>query len=404
MWYAGIDWADTHHDTQVIDEAGRQIASKRVAHTKAGVETLISFLNAIPGLQHKDQLACIIETSRGLLITSLLEAGFTVYPVHPKTVDRRRGAAGTKTDQVDAYLLAKLGRSELADLRQLQPDAPLIAELKDLTRDQQGLIQMQTRLINQIKACLKAYYPAALHLFSHIQQPITLLFLQAYPTPQEAMAATVEQLTRLLKQGKHPQASKAAHRIFAHLHEPQLQASEVTTRTKSRLLLALVQQLQPLIQQIADYEEVIADLFLSHADRAIFESLPGAGARLAPRLLAEVGDDRTRYADAQGLSALAGTAPVLYQSGNYRKAHRRHACLKHLRNALYQFAWQSTHSQAWASAYYQRKRQEGKSHSVAVRALSHVWVRILYAMWITRTPYDPSIFEAARQAHAPRAA
>jgi transposase len=404
MWYAGLDWADTKHDVVIIDDAGRQVASKQVPHTKTGVETLITFLISITGPEKKDQLACIIETSRGLLITALLEAGFTVYPVNPKIVDRRRGAAGAKTDQIDAYLLAKLGRSELADLRRLEPDSPKIAELKELTRDQDALVQMQTRLVNQLTACLKAYYPVALQLFSKLHQRSTLLFLQAYPTPQAAQRASTQQIIDVLKGASHPTAEKVAPKLVETLRQPSLHADAVTTSTKSRLALALIAQLLPLLEQIAEYDRVIEDLFLSHADSHLFESLPRAGKRLAPRLLAEIGDDRARYQDATGLAALAGTAPVLYQSGNFKKAHRRHACLKHLRNALYQFAWQSTQTETWAADYYQRKRKEGKSHSVAVRALSNVWTRILYAMWITHTPYDPAIFETARQAHALRAA
>ena len=127
-----------------------------------------------------------------------------------------------------------------------------------------------------------------------------------------------------------------------------------------------------------------------------------ADKRLAPRLLAEIGVDRTRYADAASLQALAGTAPVAFQSGNYAKARKRYACLKPLRNALYQFAWQSTLQEEWALAYYQRKRAQGKSHSMAVRALANVWVRIIYRMWVTQSCYQAAIFEAARRAHAPR--
>jgi len=116
---------------------------------------------------------------------------------------------------------------------------------------------------------------------------------------------------------------------------------------------------------------------LTHEDHEIFTSLPRAGKRLAPRLLAEIGDDRTRYENASSLQALGGTSPVLFQSGMYRKAHRRLGCIKPLRNALHQFAWQTTHSEPWARAYYQRKRAEGKSHTVALRALANVWVRIV---------------------------
>ena len=150
MWYAGIDWADTKHDVVVLDDTGHQVASKRVAHTKGGLETLVQFLGGISGPAQKEHMACIIETNHGLLIAALLEAGFPVYPVNPKTIDRRRVPSGAKTDLIDAYLLAKTGRSDLTDLRRLQPDSPLIQELKTLTRDQEQLIQMQTRLVNQL--------------------------------------------------------------------------------------------------------------------------------------------------------------------------------------------------------------------------------------------------------------
>ena len=375
MWFAGIDWADTHHDALVIDEMGHQVGSLRVAHTKAGLDDLKRFLLDIA--KTADQLACIVETSHGLLIAALLEAGFTVYPVNPKTVDRRRNAAGVKTDAIDAYLLAKTGRADLTDLRPLKPDTRLVAELKLLTRDQDSLIESQTRLVNQLTACLKTYYPVALTLFSKLHQHLTLIFLQTYPTPAAAMAASAEEIATLLSKERHPHPTQGASRIVHLLHQPHLVADAVTTRAKSRLMLAVVSQLLPLLEQIAHYDKEITRLFLSHEDTEVFGSLPRAGKRLAPRLLAEIGEDRARYADAASLQALAGTAPLVFQSGNYAKVRKRFACLKPLRNALYQFAWQSTHQEPWALDYYRRKRAAGKSHTVALRALANVWVRIV---------------------------
>ncbi len=152
MWYAGIDWADQHHDALVIDEKGHQTGSLRVDHSPKGFAHLNTFLEQIIGSEPKEQMACIIETTHGLLIAHLLEAGWPVYPVNPRTVDRRRGASGAKTDTIDAYLLAKTGRADLADLHRLQPDSEKIAELKLLTRDQDALVHMQTRLVNQLTA------------------------------------------------------------------------------------------------------------------------------------------------------------------------------------------------------------------------------------------------------------
>jgi hypothetical protein len=274
--------------------------------------------------------------------------------------------------------------------------------LKTLTRDQDALIQTQTRLVNQLKACLKEYYPAALHLFAKLQQRSTLVFLQAYPTPQAAQAASVEAITATLRTGKHTNPRQVAPKIVEELHRPQLVASEVIVRAKARLMRSLVKQLLVVIEEIASYDKAIHTLFLTHNDQDLWSSLPGAGKRLAPRRLPEWGEDRSRYADGSSVQTLAGTAPVPFQSGNYAKAHKRFACLKPLRNVPHQFARATTRQEAWARDYYQRKRAEGKTHSMAVRALANVWVRIIYRMWVNKTSYQTATFEAARLAHAPR--
>jgi transposase len=402
MWFAGIDWADAHHDVAVVDEMGRQHGALQVAHSAAGLETLVTFLRGYAA--NPEQIACIVETTHGLLITALLEAGFPVYPVNPKTLEHWRKPSGAKTDTIDAYLLARKGRSDLGELRRLAPDSPLVQELKLLTRDQDALVQTQTRLVNQLTACLKSYFPTALALFKKLQQVSTLAFLQRYPTLELAEAASVEELTAFLRSlPRFPSPGRAAERIHTQLHQPQLRADAATTRVKARLAQALVAQLVPLLEQIAAYDEEIERVFRQHPDAALFVSLPGAGKRLAPRLLVGWGDDRDRYASAQSMQGLAGTAPVAFQSGKYCKAHKRYACIKPLRNALYQFAWQST-KEAWALEYYQRKRREGKSHSVALRALANQWVRLIHAMWRTEQPYDEAIFRTAQEAHARPAA
>jgi transposase len=386
---------------EVQDEGGKRVGARRFAHSHAGLNELKAFLLGIAA--SPEELACIVETNHGLLISFLLEAGIPVYPVNPKSANQLCKAAGAKTDRIDAHLLAKLGRFDLAELRRMAPDSLTVAELKTLTRDQDALIQTQTRLVNQLKACLKEYYPAALQLFAGaLQQRSTLLFLQAYPTPQTAQAASVEAITATLRAGKHTNPRRVAPKIALELHRPQLLANEVIVRARSRLMLSLVKQLLVVIEEIASYDKAIRPLFLSHPDQDLWRSLPGAGKRLAPRRLPEWGDDRSRYADGNSVQTLAGTAPVPYESGNYAKAHKRFACLKPLRNALQQFAWQSTQHETWARDYYQRKRAQGKTHSIALRALANMWVRIIYRMWVNKTCSQTATFEAAKRAHAPR--
>ena len=248
--------------------------------------------------------------------------------MNPKTTNWLRKAAGAKTDRIDAYVLAKTGRFDLAELRRMTPDSPTVAELKTLTRDQDALIQTRLRLVNQLTACLKEYSPAALQLFTTLHQRSTLMFLQAYPTPQAAQAASVEEITATLRAGKHSTPRRVAPMIVAEVHRPQLVASPVMVRAKSRLMLSLVKQLLVVSEEIKSSDKAISTLFLTHNDQELWSSLPRAGKRLAPRRLPEWGDDRSRYADATSVQSLAGTAPVPFQSGNDAKAHKRFACLK----------------------------------------------------------------------------
>ncbi len=259
MWYVGLDWADTHHDVEVPYLAGKRVGVRRFAHSHQGLNELKQFVLSIA--TDPEQLACIVETNHGLLITFLLEAGIPVYPVNPKTANHLRKAAGAKTDQIDAHLLAKLGRLDLGELRRLEPDSAIVQELKTLTRDQDALIQAQTRLVNQLTACLKEYYPVALKLFTKLQQRSTLLFLQAYPTPEAVQAASLDEITATLRAGKHTNPSQVAPSIFAEVHRPQLVASEIIVRAKSRLMLSLVKQLLVVLQEIASYDKAIRPLF-----------------------------------------------------------------------------------------------------------------------------------------------
>jgi transposase len=290
-----------------------------------------------------------------------VEAGVALYPVDPGRLKALRKPAGAKTDALDASALARLGRSELRELRRLVPDSDLVRELKVLTRDQDGLIQQQTRRVNQLTACRKEVYPVALGPFSQLQQRSTLAFLAAFPTQQQAAEAGTDAIATVLLRAKHPTARAPAARIAGQLQAPQLRADVATARAKARLTQALVAQLQLLVEQIAAYDAAVTALFAAHADRDLFASLPGAGKRLAPRLLAEWGEDRGRYAGAPSVPALAGTCPVLCQSGQYARARHRRACCKPLRQALHLFARESLHADAAARAYYLRRARGGQS-------------------------------------------
>lgn len=397
-YYAGIDWSSDHHDVVVLDKEANKVRTFQVKHSVEGLkqlcDTLIDLAQGDPS-----RVGVIIETSHGLLVGALLDAGFTVYHVNPKESERRRKPSGAKTDPIDAHNLAKMLRSEIKDLKPLKPSSEAIAELRQLTRDQNGLIQAQTALINQLRACLTDYFPVFISLFSDLDLDVTLAFLRRYPTMEKALKPSVERLTEFLRAHRHPTPGETARRIHAKLREPQLTAKPHVVRTKSRLALVLVEQIQVLKKQIKSYDKEITALFQSHSDEMIFASLPGAGRRLAPRLLAEWGDDRTRFSSAQEVGALAGTSPTPYQSGKLSRPRFRWSCVKDFRYALQLFAWQSACNEPWAREYYDAQRKRGKKHHEAVRSLANVWVRIIFAMWKNHQPYDREVFLAAQIAH-----
>jgi len=398
MYFVGIDWADQHHDVVVIDQAGENIKKFRISHNEKGFQSLKEKLLKLN--TDLEQFACMIETRNGLLVQFLLEAGFPVYPLNPKVVSRRRKPSGAKSDLIDALILADIGRADLRHLHRLNRDSELIEQLKLLTRDQDSLIQDATRLKNKIIACLKEYYPAALKFFSKPTGPVALKFLKKYPNHFKVQKASANKIEKFLKEHKHPKPKQAAITVWKQANSPQLKASMPVILAKTRLLKALIAQLEPLLEQLDDYDKEIEKLFNRHSDSKIFASLPGAGERLAPRLLAEWGDDRQRYHNAAVVQALSGTSPVLYQSGKYLFTRQRSSCVKPFRRALHLFAFQTMRKAPWAHEYYYQKRAQGKKHNETLRALANIWVRIIFAMWQNHTPYDESTFIAAKAKHA----
>lgn len=265
MFFAGIDWADDHHDVVVLGPQGELVNQFRVQHSASGLRRLVGELKRVAD---PAEVACIIETRHGILVNHLLESGFTVFPVNPKTVDRHRSPARAKTDMIDAGILARHGLRELDRLRRLQPDSPVIQELKLLTRDQAALVRQQTRLVNQLTACLKEYYPLALQIFSKLNQPITLAFLQAFPTLDDLHRAGPNGLAAFFKGHRYPRPNQTMQKILLLLQEPQLRSNQSVTRAKARLMLAIVAQLAPLGDAIRAYDEEIGRLFQSTATNA----------------------------------------------------------------------------------------------------------------------------------------
>ena len=389
-YYMGLDWAKQEHAIAVVDGDGRIMMETTIEHTAEGWHRLREKLVDLAG-PDLSLVAATIETNRGPVVERLLELGCTVYPINPNAAQcyrSRKAPSGSKTDRLDALSFADALRTDGHGWRPLNPEDPKTQELRLLCRDEMSLIEQRTTLVNQLQQALHEYYPAALEAFDDWTSPSSWAFVERFPTPQALKKAGKRHWEKFLHTHRlyRPETYQKRLEIFAGATE--FCGSHAVTNAKSMLAVSLAKQLRLLEQQLKAYREHIDKLFQEHPDYTIFDSLPGIGEKLGPRLLSECGEDRDRFEDHEALQCYAGTAPVSFQSGQINRVRFRYACNKNLRNAVHLWANLSRKKCAWAQVYYHQKRLEGKSHACALRCLGQRWLKILWKMWQTKTPYD----------------
>jgi transposase len=395
--FGAVDWASEKHSIVVVDQAGKVIEDFEIEHSALGWKKFRE------KLQPYGSIPFAIETSQGTAVEQLLEAAMIVYPLNPKSAQayrERKAPSGVKDDRLDAWSFADALRVDGQDWKALRPEEPLIKELRLLCRDEVALIEQRTAFIQQLRHALAEYYPAALEAFEDWTSVSAWMFLQRFSTPELLAQAGKRRWQKFLHSRRLWGSDQGPRRMEIFAHATELSGSAPTAKAKSLLALSLVQMLFVIEKQLAVYRQRIEELFARHPDHDLFGSLPGAGPKIAPRLLAEIGDDRERFdGDTQNLQCFGGTAPVTKRSGKYRHCHQRWACDKHLRHAIHLFAEQSLSRCAWAQTYYQHHRQKDRSHANALRRLGHRWLKIIHKTWMDRTLYDPELHHRNQLQH-----
>jgi transposase len=383
----GVDWADQTHAVWVVDENGVKITARTVPHSAEGLGEWGRELDEwrAQGIA----LWAAIERPDGRVVDFLLDHGVVVYAVNPKALDRARDRfrqSGAKSDPFDARVLADFLRTDHTHLRPLLPSSEAAQELKLLAEDCQRHIRQQTRLVNQLTATLKGYYPRALEV-GVLTTALAREFLQAYPTPAALTALTERQWQRWAR--THRLTEARTGELWEVLQRPQLPVPAHVVRVKTRLMQSLVEQLTPVVAAVAQYRKAIDDFFASMPAAQWARTLPiGKHGITAPTLWARLGDAPGRWESFRHLQAHAGTVPVTKRSGKHRVVQFRFACDKALRYVVDQVAFLSMLSSEWARAYYDQQRARGHSHHQALRALGAKWLKIIFVMWQRQIPYD----------------
>ena len=399
--FAGDDWAEDHHDVEVMNEAGKVLAKRRLPEGVAGIAQLHELIGRHLG-EDADGAEVIIgiETDRGPWVTALIAAGYAVFPVNPLQASRyreRHGVSGAKSDGGDAHMLADMVRTDSHQLRAAAGDSAEAEGLKVLARTHKTLIWERTRAVQRLRHQLREYFPAALEAFEDLDAADTLELLGKAPDPARAARLTRAQVSAALKRARRRNIPDKATAILAALRSEQLGQPAALTAAYAATVRALIAVITTLNEQVKSLQGQVEGNFGRHPDAEIYRSQPGMGAILGARVLGEFGDDPHRYADGKARRNYAATSPITRASGKKKIVVARFIHNDRLVDALNAQAFASLNASPGARALYDELRARGIEHNDALRRLANRLVGILHGCLKTRTLYDEATAWGHRQ-------
>ena len=390
--YVGDDWAEDHHDVEVMNEAGKVLAKKRLPEGAAGMSQLHGLIGRhVPEDAGDAEVVIGIETDRGPWVAALIAAGYTVYPVNPLLASRyreRHAVSGAKSDGGDAHMLADMVRTDSHQLRPAAGDSPEAEGIKVVARTHKTMIWDRTRTVQRLRHQLREYFPAALEAFGDLDAPDVLELLARAPDPARAAKLTRAQVAAALKRARRHHVPARTDAILAALRGEHLGQPAALTAAYAATVRSLVAVLVTLNEQVRLLEAQVKEHFGRHPDAEIYQSQPGMAAVLGARVLAEFGDDPYRYESAKARKNYAGTSPITRASGKKKVVAARFVRNNRLIDALMAWAFTSMLASPGARAFYDEQRARGLEHNDALRRLANRLVGILHGCLKSRTLYD----------------
>lgn len=399
MLFVGDDWAEGHHDIEIVDDDGKVLVRRRLPEGLEGVTRLHSLVAAqmpddwveLDPAEAAGLVKIGIETDRGSWVAALVAAGYEVFAINPLSVARyrqRHSTSGAKSDAADAHLLAEIVRLDRAHHRPVAEDTDLGEAIKLTARTHQSLIWDRSRHVARLRSTLREYFPAALLAFEDLDAPDALELLGRAPDPDQAARLSKTVIGAALMRARRRRVEDRAQRLRNILRAPELRQPPVLQNAYAAVVASEVAIITALNTQIDRLGAVVGEHFGRHRDAEIYLSLPGLGVILAARVLGEFGDDPDRYVDAKSRKNYAGTSPVTRASGTKKVVLARYARNRRLGDALQQWAFCSLRGSPGARAYYHQLRDRRIGHEAALRQLANRFVGILHGCLKTHTLYD----------------
>jgi len=391
--YVGLDWGSEKHSVAIKANGSCEIERYVLKQTPEELHGwVIRLRDRFGGLP----VAVAIEQTKGAVIHALLGYDFLhIFRINPKSLADYRKAfspGGAKDDPTDAEYLLEWVELHRNRIKPWVPDDAQTRALQKLVEFRRELVDQRVAFTNQLTQLLKEYFPQALDWGGEIDRVMMCDFLSKWPTLEQVKKAKPDTIRTFYRQHGCRSRERIEERLEAIRGAKALTGDPAVIKTSVCMVQAIVRTLYPVIENIPRLDKEIEALFHSHPDMAVFDSLPGAGPVLAPRLLAAMGSDRSRFDSAGEIQKYSGIAPVTERSGKHEWIHRRFACPKFLRQTFHEFAGQSIKFCPWARTYYDMRKCAGLGHHAAVRALAYKWIRIIFRCWQDRVRYNEAIY------------
>jgi transposase len=397
--FVGIDWAQQAHEVCAVDASGTIRHRATVEHSQDGLDQLVRHLGR---WATEGELLVGIERPEGRLVDRILEAGYPILLVPTfamKDLRRRYAVGGAKSDRGDSYVLADVARTDGHRRRRLEPLSEHTRAPRAVVRTRDDLVDQRRALANQLRATLAASWPGAGAIVADVDSEICLAFLERSPTSESAARLTETRLTSFLTKAGYSGRRPAAQ-LLARLTAAPAGVVGIEAEARADTVRAMVRVLQALLVSIKNLDRSVIAHLGEHPDAEGFTSLPRSGQINAAQILAEWGDCRQAYPQADSAAMLGGLCPVTHASGTHRDVSFRWAGNKRLRQAMTTFANNSRRASPWAAEVYRQAIARGCDHPHAVRILARAWTRVIWRCWQDHRAYDPALHRAARRLKA----
>ena len=389
--YLGIDIAKHEHVLGARFEDGRQHGKAfAFSNDERGFASLLERLRE---LDATPEGSLVVMESTGhywmALWEFLVAHGYEAAIVNPVLTDAFRKAdtlRKTKTDQVDAFLIAEYARFKNLGPTRVSPED---AEgLKQLTRYRHHLVSERTALKNRLTSVADRIFPELAGLFSDKHSATARAILNEYGSAAKVASTDIRTLTKTVKsasRGRHGR-EKAAEVKEAAKKSVGITFAADALAFEAKHIADLIDHLDG---EIGELDAEIARL-LDPEVGALLQSIPGIGPVCAATIAAEVGDP-DRFDEPKKLMAYAGMDSTKFQSGKFDgdEQHMSKRGSAPLRNALMTAADCARRFDPYFGDYYDSLRARGKHHYVAVSGCARKLCGVILAVLHERRPYEP---------------